>query len=749
VIHRDIKPENILMQSGRPLLADFGIALAVQQAGGGRLTQTGLSLGTPSYMSPEQAAADKRVDARSDIYSLGAVAYEMLAGEPPFAAPSTQAVLMKVMTEEPRPVTGVRPNVPAGVNAAVLTALAKRPADRFGSAREFADALEQGWAQRSSGGQRTTALPATRTTRASRTPTLALAGVAVAASAAALWGWLRPRPAAPSQPPSVLALPTSEGMGGATGQARFLDISPGGDVILYSGAAASGIPEMYAYRLDQGQPVRIPGTENAIDMRVTPDGRSVWFGVNGSGFQSYRVVLDGSRPELQRNGTSTAYASWAPDGTLWYSVQETLKWVHILADGSEHEMPIRGEARQLLLQQVLPDGRHAIAIDVTSRAAEGILTMVDLDAGTHRPLMDVPVVEARWTVGYLVYVRNDGSMFAVAMDAASGATSGPKVRLAEQVGLTGGGIAQFAVSDNGTVVYMPQEPRQLVLVDRSGRIAPLLEEWHNYHNPRFSPDGNRIALDFTSPDGRDVWVYDRAQGTLTRLTSLHDGHDAEWALDGRSLTFSSSRSGAFGIWRQRPGAPAESLMASGDLTYTGRPLADGGFVATGTGAGTGGDIVRVGADRRITPLVASEYDEAWPAVSPDGRWLAYTSTLSGTSEVYVRALEGDDRSVQVSLKGGTEPVFSRDGRELFYRSAGPQRAEYVAAAIETAGGFTVRSRTPLFPAGNFEIATPHANWDVSPDGRSFVLVHRIAATKIIVLQNLPELVRRRQGEPQP
>jgi hypothetical protein len=117
--------------------------------------------------------------------------------------------------------------------------------------------------------------------------------------------------------------------------------------------------------------------------------------------------------------------------------------------------------------------------------------------------------------------------------------------------------------------------------------------------------------------------------------------------------------------------------------------------------------------------------------------------------VYVRALEGDDRSVQVSLKGGTEPVFSRDGRELFYRSAGPQRAEYVAAGIETAGGFTVRSRTPLFPAGNFEIATPHANWDVSPDGRSFVLVHRIAATKIIVLQNLPELVRRRQGEPQP
>jgi serine/threonine-protein kinase len=744
VIHRDIKPENILLQSGRPLLADFGIALAVQQAGGGRLTQTGLSLGTPQYMSPEQAAADKRVDARSDLYSLGAVTYEMLAGEAPFAAPSTQAVLMKVMTEDPRPLASVRPSVPAAVAEAVHTALAKRPADRFGSMHEFADALAAGVSMRHSGGQRTMALPAVA--HATRRPLVIVGAIAALATIAAVWGWLRPRSVQIMLPPSALSIMTPAGMIGAAGQARLLDISPDGEMVAYCNCASNS-RELVVQRLDQLEPTLVPGTNFGIDARFTPDGRSLVYGLVTGSFAMYRAELEGGKPAMLANAPSSPYVGWGPDGTAWISENGGGRLLHLLADDTVEPLQFNDNAI-MLMQQVLPDGRQALMIDATARAVEGPLTLVDLRTGKHRPLLDHPVVEARWAVGHLVLTRADGAMYAVPFDLGKMHATGAEVRLADNVSNTGSGLSQFAVARNGTVVYAPQQPRELVLVDRTGKATPLLAERRNYHSPRFSPDGNRIAMDFSTSDGRDIWLLDRTQGTVTRLTSERDAHDPAWMPDGRSIAFTSFRRGGFGVFRLAPDGRVDSIMVGNLISWTGQWLPDGRTrvtTAVNVEPNSGGDVVLVDDSGHVTPMAVSAFDEGWPAVSPDGRWLAYVSTQSGQAEVYVRPIAGDPERTQISLRGGSEPMWSHDGRELFYRSNDPARPELISAAVQTEPAFKVMSRTPLFATDFYDSAQPHANYDVTPDGRFFVMARREAVTRLVVLQNLPELVRRLRG----
>jgi eukaryotic-like serine/threonine-protein kinase len=279
----------------------------------------------------------------------------------------------------------------------------------------------------------------------------------------------------------------------------------------------------------------------------------------------------------------------------------------------------------------------------------------------------------------------------------------------------------------------------------------------NVHAPKFSPDGRRLSFDITSADGRDVWILSRDQGTLSRATFDHDGHDATWAPDGQRITYSSAKSGVLGIYRTRPGSttPAESLIASSHLTYTGAWLGDGSAIVTaGTdlieSAGTqlrdqsNADIALVqnGGHGPIAPLVASPYQEEFPALSPDSRWLAFVSDQSGRQEVYVQPLRADGDQIQISQEGGTEPVWAPDGRELYYRSTAGGQVELIAATVRTAPVFMVIARHPMFSVSDMVGTAPHANYDVSPDGRTFAMVQRSPSTRIVVIQNLPELLRR-------
>jgi len=294
-------------------------------------------------------------------------------------------------------------------------------------------------------------------------------------------------------------------------------------------------------------------------------------------------------------------------------------------------------------------------------------------------------------------------------------------------------------------VYVPNQPAELVLVDRTGATRAALSAKQNYHAPRFSPDGRRIAMDFTGPDGRDVWVLDLAQRTQTRVTFDRDGHDPEWSPDGRSLRYITRRTGALGVHRVRPGSDSrpDSIYASAELQWTGVTL-PGGDILTSVVKRSGSDIVRLtnGGRGPATPVVETPFEEAWPALSPDGRWLAYVSNQSGQQQIYVRRLDGDRDATQLSVNGGSEPVWSRDGREVFYRRVGDLEVDMMVARVETSPTFRVLGHSALFSATAFDAAQPHANFDVSPDARTFVAVRRDAASRITVIQNVPELLRR-------
>ena len=335
-------------------------------------------------------------------------------------------------------------------------------------------------------------------------------------------------------------------------------------------------------------------------------------------------------------------------------------------------------------------------------------------------------------MGYLVYVRPDNVMAVAPFDLRSRRVTGAHVEIASDVLVSGIGFAQFAVAENGTVAYIPGSESDLVRVSRDGQVRVLMEERRRYHSPRISPDGRRIAFDHVSSDGRDVWIWSETED-LTRATFQRDGHDPVWTRDGKGLYYLAGNGGRLDIFRTQLGSTVQPRAESTgvDLSYTGTHLGDdAGFLTTVPGsAGRGLDIVRlVPQGHRVDTVLATAADESYVVPSPDGRWFAYISDHSGRPEVYLRALSGSDVQLQVSVDGASEPIWSRDGQELFYRRATPMGTELVAAALQLDAEPRVLRRTRLFDVSGYDTAAPHANYDVSPDGRWFVSRARTVPT---------------------
>jgi serine/threonine-protein kinase len=750
VVHRDIKPENILLQEGSALVADFGIALAVQQAGGSRMTQTGMSLGTPAYMSPEQAMGERDIGARSDVYALGAMTYEMLTGEPPFTGPNSQAIVAKVLTETPPPLRPKRPTVSPAVEHAVLTALQKLPADRFGTAKDFADALDGGGKGANYAATVVTSRPHALTPSRPGRALTALSIVTALSLLAAAWGWLRSRSAPSSLPPSRLAI-IAPGVGGSGAPSlnRQIALTPDGSTVLFIAVGADGLNRLMSQPLYAAEAAPIPGLVNLLNPAVSPDGRWVIGAIQGKGV--FRFSMGGGTGLQLPEFLPAAFAAWDNDGMLWFSGANGRGLARL--GGGDSVVPAFAEqTARLQLEQILPDGHTALMQRRPGGSSSSTVLLFDLRSGKETPLIDLPVVEARYTSGYLVYAQADGTLQAVRFDPTRLRITSTSIPIATGVSVTGTGIAQMAVAPNGTLAYIPEEPRTLVFTDRSGSARLATPERHNFHHPNFSPDGRRLSTDFNSADGRDVWILALDQGTLTRATFDRDGHDATWTPDGRFITYTSLKSGTFGIYRTRPGnaEPAESLLATPSLTYTGLWLPDGsGLVATADNLrpDSRSDIAFVQQAGRgpLVALVASSFAESYPAVSPDGRWLAFVSDQSGQQQVYVRRIDGQGDQVQVSQSGGSEPVWGPDGRELFFRGVVEGQAELMSATVRTLPELEITARRSLFPVPDMVGTNPHTNYGISPDGKTFAMVKRSPATRIMVIQNLPTLVQRLQG----
>jgi len=753
VIHRDIKPENILLQGGHATVADFGIALAVQQAGGHRMTQTGLSLGTPQYMSPEQAMGERTIDARSDLYALAAVTYEMLVGEPPFTGPTVQAILARVMTEEPRPIVVQRKSIPEHVEYAVMRGLEKLPADRWGSAREFAAALQGGTSASapqtgSAARHRAGARGTSWRTRVRDPLVLTLAAVAVASLALA--GWTR-RGGARTDAADVVrftipALTTerANSLGYAT-----LAISPDGRALVYVGLGDDKRQQLMLRTLDDITPRPLPETADAINPIFSPDGKWVAF-VRSN--QIFKVGIDGTRPQLLATAPGIfGGMSWSPTGVIVVSGNLALYTIpETGGEPREFIKPNRNDGELYLITPLVVGDQGVVlyASSPSSSLAGSKIAIASLTTGDHVRLGITGAQPLGMAGGVLTYVTSTGVIMGVPVDARTKKLTGVPVQLVSDVAINNtSGLARASLAANGTLFYQSgTQLSQVMTVGTDGVAHVLLAEPREYSFPRLSPDGRRLAVAVGSSDRRDVWLFDLSSQTMTRLTGDGLSNDRpEWSPDGKRVVYRSERGTRTAIWWR----PAD---LSGDATaLVGGPNVDvfEGVMSPDMKSivyqldTSGADIYYRGLTGDTTPHVVSNAKalETMPRLSPDGRWVAFSTDESGREEVVVQPFPAPGGRVQVSAGGGTEPVWSRDGKRLFYRGDG----RLMAARLATGDGFAVVQRDTLF-ADSYQYApNPHANYDAMADGVHFVFLKAASEGSMIVVANWKTVAQERMA----
>ena len=757
IIHRDIKPENILLAGGslpgsgasgseagevHAVVADFGIALALHQAGGTRLTEIGLSLGTPQYMAPEQAVGTSHLDARADVYALGAVLYEMIGGQPPFTGPTAQAIVAKVLTDEPEPLTALRRRVPAHVADAVHRALEKLPADRPSSALELGEALTAD-SPRAWGPVRH--YRSVRRGWRSRNALLVLAGVsalgviALAASERASVS----RASSPSVVRFALEMPRQLETVRA-GSVANLAIAPAGDVVSFTADAGGQTAMVFVRALDRAGPRALAGTDGAGQPFFSPDGR--WIGFWAAG-RMKKVPIDGGAPQTIAAMPMYYGATWTRRGDIVFSLNGRLMTVPA-GGGAPRMLSVPDSLHGERLQQspiALPDGEHVLYSSWGDGGLEGVrIGVVSLSVRRSARTDAAAAFPLGFLDGRVIAATASGGLVAIPVDLVSFRVTGPATVVGAGVGFGAGGQAKAALSSSGTLVYSGGAPQsRIVLVDATGAtVDTLVSEVRAYGFPRFSPDGRRIVTAIAAGTTSDVWMYDLVSRTSTQLTSGGSINDRpEWSPDGSRVLFRTSRDNRSSIWwrvadMSQPAVPVLPGATGHFFEAVMTPDGHGVVYQIDT---TGADveyreIEGTGSPRRVAALSGAE---TMARLSPDGRWVAFVTDESGSRQVVVQPFASTGPRVQVSSSGGVEPVWARDGRRLFYRAGG----KLIEAAVSTSPAFAVESRRVLFQDRFVRAVAPHANFDVSPDGRAFLVLEGVEDQRINVVLDWAEEIR--------
>ncbi len=728
VVHRDLKPGNIMLTKSGAKLMDFGLAKAtpaheppassltmtLEGTSASPLTAQGTVLGTFQYMAPEQLEG-KEADARSDIFALGAVLYEMASGKRAFTGKSQASIVAAILASEPQPISAVQPMSPPALDRVIRTCMAKDPDDRWQTAHDVK--LQLQWIAEA-GSKAGIPAPVVARRRTSQKTAWIVAGVAAAAAilfavASVLRASTPPRPLRVS----ILA-PDKQSF-----DPLSIALSPDGTKLAFVAAVAGGTPQLWVRPLDSTAAQPLVGTDDASFPFWSPDSRSLGFFAQGK----LRITdASGGAVQTLADAPQPRGGAWGPDGTILYTPESLSAMFRIPAAGGTPSHAIGAEKAEAAVGSprwpaFLPDGKHFIFFQFLpdSQGGGGTVHLGALDSPQDTTLV-ASDYRSQYANGHLVFVHG-GNLMIQNLDAKTLKLSGNPVPIAEQVRGESRGAAAFSLSSEGKLIFAGGQSANLDLAwyDRSGRKGDVIDRG-TFQDAHISPDGKKVSAARADSGGHlEIYIYDMVRGTKSQFSfSQSRDDDPVWSPDGNTVVFDSARNGKIDLFtRPADGSRQEELLYHDDFDkYPFNWSLDGKYIAYETIVNGHFDVwvMPMFGDRKPFAFLQEKYNVRYPVFSPDGKWMSFTSFESGHSQVYIVAFPKPGGRFLVG--DGQEAVWNRNGKELLYLDDRSQ----VASVEVTAHGESVEMGKPqiLFPTqlvgtGQFEIA---------PDGKRLLMM---------------------------
>jgi Tol biopolymer transport system component len=682
IIHRDLKPGNIMLTKSGAKLLDFGLAKyqeakttvpgqSQMETKFDPLTEEGVVLGTVQYMAPEQLEG-KPADARTDIFALGEVVYEMATGQRTFKGTSKAQVMAAILSSDPPPISTVQPLAPPALDHVVKKCLAKDPDDRWQDAGDVAGELKWISEGGSQAGLTASAAPQVKTRQVFWKLSTLLA-VAVAMLLATLH-WRVPS----SKPPLMrFTIPAPE----KSSFAGPIALSPDGRKLAFV-ATAGGAASLWVRSLDSISPQRLVGTEDASRPFWSPDGRWIAFFAQG---KLKKIEASGGSPQTLCDAFDNRGGTWNHDGVILFAPSGGEGLYRISADGgtpapvTELDTP-HGEISHRW-PCFLPDGRHFLYLVWSGRPGKEGVTVGSLDSKESKRLLASMTDVSYAPPGFLIFT-NEETLMGQPFDTKRLELKGQAIPLADQVWRDASiaGLAGFSISENGPLAYRNggAQNNQFTWFDRDGNELGIVGAPAHYYEPCFSGDQKQIvfAIDTISTALDDLWIMDLASGNMSRFTfDPADDETAIWSPDGNRIVWSSYRSAAYDLFQKAANGAGkdELLLRSSTTKYATDWSTDGKFILyENQDPKTKFDlwVLPMFGDHKPMPYLRTDSNETKARFSPDGRWVAYVSDESGRAEVYVQSFPTTGGKRQISTGGGGQIQWRRDGKELFYLTSG-------------------------------------------------------------------------------